>query len=149
MISPPPIVLFFDGVCGLCNRSVDLLFRIDGRGTVKVAALQSNYASRILPQALVDAPSSLVVRLATGQILTKTRAVLAILLAVGGPWRLLAGILWLVPRPIADWLYDGIAASRYAWFGKKETCRLPTPEERARFIDDHSSLPATDASIAA
>lgn len=134
--SPPPIVLFFDGVCGLCNRSVDLLFRIDTRGIVRVAALQSDYAARVLPQALVDAPSSLVVRMATGQILTKTRAVRAILMAVGGPWRLVAGVIWLVPRPIADWLYDVIAANRYTWFGKKETCRLPTPEERARFILD-------------
>lgn len=139
MSSPPPIILFFDGLCGLCNHSVDLLFRIDARGIVRVAALQSDYAARVLPQALVDAPSSLVVRMATGQILTKTRAVRAILNAVGGPWRLLAGVIWLVPRPIADRLYDGIAANRYAWFGKKETCRLPTPEERARFIVDEQA----------
>ena len=63
----------------------------------------------------------------------KSDAVLRILVGLGGPWRLL-GLLRLVPRPLRDIAYDFIARNRYRWFGKRDTCRMPTPEERERFL---------------
>lgn len=132
--SPPsdhPIV-FFDGICGLCNASVDRLLRWDRRGVLRFAPLQGATAEHLLPERLTGHLDTLVLLDAEGLHL-RSEAALRALMYVGGPWRLLAG-LRVVPRPVRDGVYDLIARRRYKWFGKKESCRLPLPHERERFL---------------
>ncbi len=125
-------IIFFDGVCGLCNRFVDRLLRIDRGGVFRFAPLQGSTAHDRLPIGLADALSS-VVYLREGVVLTRSTAALRILIDLGG-WRTLHRLWFIFPRALRDAVYDWVALNRYKWFGKREVCRLPTQEERARFL---------------
>jgi predicted DCC family thiol-disulfide oxidoreductase YuxK len=127
-------IIFFDGVCGLCNHFVHLLFRIDEYKVFLVAPLQGKSAQARLPKDLTEGLNSVIVLTERGKILTKSQGVLWILKSVGGVWVLLAFMIKIIPTPIADYCYDKIATRRYQWFGKKDSCRLPTPEEKGRFL---------------
>lgn len=126
-------VIFFDGVCGLCNHWVDFVLARDRRGAFRFGPLQGETARAWLnlpPDAALDS-ITLVDR---AGIHRKSSAVSRILVGLGGLWVLCGWLLWLIPRPLRDWGYDFIARQRYRWFGKKESCRLPSPAERARFV---------------
>lgn len=128
---PPPVV-YFDGVCGLCNRFVDFLLRVDSQAILRFAPLQGETARRLLPPSLADELDTMAFADRHGHAL-RSEAVLRILARLGGIWRL-AGMLRIVPRPLRDWVYDAVARRRYRLFGRLPACRLPTPEERARFL---------------
>ncbi len=127
-------VLFFDGVCGLCNGFVQFLFDIDQALVFKVATLQGTFAAEKLPESARTNLNSLVVMTDQGRLLIRSRAVLFILDQVGGLWRIVSFAGKVIPSAIADFIYDFIAKNRYRVFGKMETCRMPTPEERSRFV---------------
>ena len=132
MTPPPPPIVFFDGVCGLCNAVVDVLLRADRRQILRFAPLQGETAARLLrlgPGDTLDTIRLLDERGAHD----KSTAALRICGHLGGPWHL-ARALWLIPRPWRDLVYGWVARNRYAWFGKKTACRLPTAAERARFL---------------
>jgi predicted DCC family thiol-disulfide oxidoreductase YuxK len=135
MPTPKNPVLFFDGVCGLCNRFVNLLFLIDRQKVFKVATLQGQFASRSLPRDITERLNSLVVLSESGEILIKSRAVLFILGRMGGIWRLLGFLGSLLPAVIADGVYDVISKNRYKAFGQLDACRAPTADEKCRFLD--------------
>lgn len=125
-------VIFFDGVCGLCNGFVDFILKIDKSQSFTFSPLQSEYAAQHLaPEHIRDLTS--VVYLKDGQKFLKSRAVIEILNDIGGVWKL-AQLGKIIPDQLRNKAYDLVAANRYKIFGKKETCRLPTPEERARFL---------------
>ncbi|MFM1872668.1 MAG: hypothetical protein RL398_2090 [Planctomycetota bacterium] len=128
-------VLLYDGVCGLCQGSVQWLLRRDRRGVLRFAALQSQAAARLLAAAGVTGPlPDSVVLIDERGVHVKSAAALAVARLLGMPWSL-AGVFWLVPRPLRDCLYDVVAKNRYRWFGTKTECLLPTPALRARFLD--------------
>jgi predicted DCC family thiol-disulfide oxidoreductase YuxK len=124
-------VLFFDGVCGLCNSAVDFLLRADKHRKLHFAPLQGDTAAELIPELVQNIET--IVLLRKGKVYMKSAAVLRIAHILGGFWHL-AGILWPLQPLIGDWVYNGIAKNRYKWFGKHETCRMPTPEERAVFM---------------
>jgi predicted DCC family thiol-disulfide oxidoreductase YuxK len=126
-------VIFFDGVCGLCNRFVDFVIRRDPDGVFHFAPLQGEAAAERLSEADVRDLKTVVVIDSSGTH-RKSAAVLSVLRRLGGFWRVAAAALWFVPRPLRDLGYTWIASNRYAIFGKKETCRLPSASERARFL---------------
>lgn len=128
-------VIFFDGVCNLCNSSVNFIIDRDPNGYFRFAALQSDAAARRLPAHGItpEALESLVL-LEDGACYRRSSAALRIARRLGGAWPLLY-VFVLVPRPLRDAVYDWIAAHRYRWFGRRDTCRVPTPELRARFLD--------------
>jgi predicted DCC family thiol-disulfide oxidoreductase YuxK len=126
-------VIFFDGVCGLCNHWIDFVLARDKRRVFQFAPLQGETARDWLKLSPDDSLNSVVLFDASG-IHRKTDAIWRMLLQLGGVWRLAGWLLRLVPRPIRNWGYDFVARHRYRWFGKKESCRLPTPDERARFL---------------
>jgi predicted DCC family thiol-disulfide oxidoreductase YuxK len=126
-------VIFFDGVCGLCNRFVDFVIRRDLQGTFHFAPLQGGTARERLAKADICNLKTVVLVDASGTY-RKSAAVLRVLARLGGLWRIAAALLWAIPRPIRDIGYSWIAANRYAIFGKKETCRLPSAAERERFL---------------
>lgn len=132
-----PIILF-DGVCNLCNASVQWIIRRDTREVFRFAALQSEAGSRVLSRAggnaqLAENLSSMIV-IDQGRVLTKSDAAIAIASRLGAPWRW-AKVGRLIPRFARDWVYSVIARNRYRLFGKQEACMMPTPALRARFLD--------------
>ena len=128
-------ILFYDGVCGLCDRLVQFVLRRDRRGRFAFAALQSDFAAETLRRFGRDARDLDTVYVVTsdGLLLHKGRAILFVLRALGFPWSL-AAVLSILPWRVVDWCYDRVAHSRYRLFGRYDQCRLPAPEERSRFI---------------
>jgi predicted DCC family thiol-disulfide oxidoreductase YuxK len=134
MSRPAPVVVLFDGVCNLCNGFVDFAIARDPRGRLRFGALQSEEGQRALHEAGVDVPrlSTLVV-LEGGTAYVRSDAALRALRQLRFPWPLLFAAV-VVPRPLRDAVYAFVAARRYRWFGRRDTCRLPSSEERARFL---------------
>lgn len=126
-------IIFFDGVCGLCNRSVDWIIRRDRNAIFRFAPLQGETSRAVLGPAAGADLNTIVLLDEHGQH-RRSDAAVAILRRLRGFWRCCGSLLWIVPRPIRNWGYDLIARNRYRWFGKHDTCRMPTPGERARFL---------------
>ncbi len=125
-------VVLFDGTCPLCHAVVRFLIRRDAEGRFQFAALDSEAGRRILgaaPRGEVDS----VVLLEGNRTYRRSEAALRIVSSLRGPWSALR-VLRLVPRPIRDAVYDGVAARRSRWFGTLPTCPLPGPEVRDRFL---------------
>ncbi|MEO7014744.1 MAG: thiol-disulfide oxidoreductase DCC family protein [Dokdonella sp.] len=128
------MIVVFDAHCLLCSGSVQLLLRHDTHRRLRFATIQSDIGRNLLERAGVDAiqPDSFV--LVDGQkTWTETAAVLRVAHALGWPWRL-AWITWLIPYPLRDAVYRWIARNRYRWFGRRDVCFLPDPEDADRFI---------------
>lgn len=128
-----PPILFFDGVCGLCNRFIDFLLQEDKTRVYQFSALQGDAARHYLNEEHRTQLDSLAVW-DDGVTLRKSSAVLKCLADIGGVWGL-SRIFYLIPAPVRDWVYDRIANNRYSLFGKRGTCRFPTPEEKTRILE--------------
>jgi predicted DCC family thiol-disulfide oxidoreductase YuxK len=127
-------IVFFDGVCGLCNHSVNwLLTRDDGR-RLRFAPLQGQTAERCVPSGIREELTTLVF-LKDGKVFVRTAAVSRILMTIGGTWWLAGLLLWLIPFPVRDLGYRAVSRLRYRLFGKHDACRIPTAEERSLFLD--------------
>jgi predicted DCC family thiol-disulfide oxidoreductase YuxK len=126
-------IVFFDGVCGLCNRFIDFVIKRDRAGVFRFAPLQGETARERLPAADVRDVNTMVLVDEQG-VFRKSTAATRILLRLGGAWSLVGGTLRLIPPPLRDAGYSLVARYRYRIFGKKETCRMPTPAERGRFL---------------
>lgn len=127
-------LILFDGVCNLCNRAVDFIIRRDRGRHFKFASLQSDVGKQHAERHGVDLSSvDSVVLIDSGKAYLKSSAALRIAKKLRGGWPLLYGLI-IVPKPLRNWTYDWIARNRYQWFGKKETCRLPTRDEQALFL---------------
>ena len=145
-----PIVLY-DGVCGFCNRSVQFILRRDPGGAFRFAPLQSGLAARILARhganpsdldtmyVVLDYDDACGNRREEGKsgesLLSRSDAALFVLQQLGGIWRVVAGAMQLLPRPVRDWGYRSIAGNRYRMFRRYDTCPLPDEATRARFLD--------------
>lgn len=128
-------MILFDGVCNLCNAFVDFVIARDPDARFRFASLQSDAARRLLSgMELGAARGDSVVLVERGQVFTQSEAALRIARRLGAPWRF-AYPLVAVPRPIRDWAYQFVARNRYRWFGKREACRIPTPDLRRRFLE--------------
>ncbi len=129
-------ILFFDGVCGLCNRVVDFLIQRDKRHHLKFSPLQGNTAKKALPANLTSKDEyATVVLWDKGDLYLKSTAALKAIELTGGVWGFMAKLGFVFPRFFRDMVYDIIATNRYQIFGKKEACRIPTKEERQFFLD--------------
>ena len=126
-------ILFFDGHCNLCNGMIDFLVRQDSKIRVLVAPLRGQTAEQKLPQESREKMSSIVLLKPDGDLYSKSAAAFRVAWAVGGLLRVFT-IFWILPRPITDYLYDQVAAARYKIFGKRETCRIPSEEEKQHFL---------------
>jgi len=126
-------IVFFDGVCGMCNRTVDFLLTRDRNAQFLFAPLQGETAKDRLPPRDTQTLSSIVLHVGNNTW-RASAAVCRILWKLGGCWSVLGALLWLIPWPVRELGYKVIAVNRYRWFGKKEACRMPTPDERERFL---------------
>jgi predicted DCC family thiol-disulfide oxidoreductase YuxK len=127
-------IVFFDGVCILCNRSVDFLLKKDYKKRLKFASLQSESATNFLQQDQYHPfNEDTIIFYDEGRFFTKSTAVLKIAGNLGFPYYAVV-ILFIIPRPLRDWVYDYIARNRIRWFGQRETCRVPDPGTAGRIL---------------
>jgi len=140
--SPGPLLLF-DGECGLCDRTVRWVLDHDPGGALRFAPLQGETAPPLLarhglaPRSGAGFDTMVLVEEPGGpreRARVRSAAALAIGRYLGGGWRLLAGLAWLVPRPLRDAAYRLVARHRRRLFPAPAACGVPTPEERARFL---------------
>ena len=128
-----PVVLF-DGVCNLCNGSVQFIVRHDPAGRFRFASLQSEAGRALLRRHGLD-PADLfsVILVEGGRAYSRSDAALRVAGGLSGGWRAV-GALRVVPRPLRDLVYGWVARNRYRWFGRQDACMIPTPELRTRFL---------------
>jgi predicted DCC family thiol-disulfide oxidoreductase YuxK len=131
-------VLLYDGVCGFCNRSVQMVIRHDRRGKMRFAALQSEYGRQLVarhPQ-LQKIDSLVLVETINGEerVFTHSTGGLRVAAYLGGWWRLFL-MAYIIPRPVRDLFYNLFARYRYRLFGRHDSCPVPSPEVRNRFVD--------------
>ncbi|MDF9842029.1 MULTISPECIES: thiol-disulfide oxidoreductase DCC family protein [unclassified Paenibacillus] len=127
-------VVLIDGVCHLCQGLVRFIIPRDPTGRIKFAPLQSDIGRELLLAAGLE-PNRLdtVVLLENGRIYTESSAVLRIAGKLRFPWPA-AYLFIIVPRPLRNALYRLVARNRYRWFGRDESCLLPTPDIKRRFL---------------
>jgi predicted DCC family thiol-disulfide oxidoreductase YuxK len=131
---PGPATVVFDGVCVLCSGWVRFLLKRDPARRFRFAAMQSQTGRTLLTRHGIDPDDPVTFLLVDeGGAFTDSTAVLRILTRLGGIWRL-AGAFYAVPRVLRDSLYRFVARRRYRWFGKRESCFVPTPETADRFL---------------
>jgi len=134
-VSSDKKIVLFDGVCNLCNSSVQFIIKHDQKEQFVFGSLQGKAGQQYLTKYKLPANSFNSFMLVEGDTLyTKSGAALRMLKHLGGAWSLLYGFM-IVPRVLRDAVYNLIARNRYAWFGKTDACWLPSPELKQRFLD--------------
>ncbi|WP_417443788.1 thiol-disulfide oxidoreductase DCC family protein [Joostella sp.] len=130
-------IILFDGVCNLCNSSVQFVIKRDKKDIFRFASLQSEVGQRMLKERSIDSAQTDSIVLIEPNVAYYTRSSAAIEIAkeIGGLWSLLSVFNYILPESIRDSIYNFIAKNRYKWFGKKENCPLPTNEQKKKFIE--------------
>ena len=135
-----PIILY-DGVCGLCNRLVQFLLKHDKAGRLRFAALQSDFAEKVLGRHGIDAKDLDTVQVIENydqpgeRVLQRSDAILRAGRELGGFWAASSSVARVVPRGLRDLVYRFLATNRYRVFGKYDSCMLPDANQRSRFLD--------------
>ncbi len=128
-------ILLFDGVCNLCNTVVQFVIKRDSKAHFKFASLQSDLGQRLLKKHKLN-PDSIdtVVLVEKNKAYIKSTAVLRLVRKFSGAWPLLF-IFIIIPTALRDWAYDWVAGNRYKWYGKMDSCMMPDPGLKHRFLD--------------
>ena len=128
-------IILFDGVCNLCNSSVQFVIKRDKKDLFRYAALQSAIGEKLVAERNIDTSQvdSIVLIEPGVAYYTKSDAALEIAQDLGGLWKLMGIFTW-IPTSIRNAIYDFVARNRYKWFGKKDACMIPTPELKAKFL---------------
>jgi predicted DCC family thiol-disulfide oxidoreductase YuxK len=128
-------VILFDGVCNLCNASVNFVIRNDKKGVFKFAPLQSNFGEQTLKKyAISPKDTDSIILIDREKSYIKSSAALYIAKHLSGAYPLLFGFM-IIPKFMRNLVYDFIAINRYKWYGKEESCMIPAPELKEKFID--------------
>ncbi|MBX2907445.1 MAG: DUF393 domain-containing protein [Taibaiella sp.] len=127
-------VLYFDGICNLCNRTVQFVLKRDRHKRFRFATLQSTAGTNVvtLGSQPGTSPGSVILYYG-GKYYYKSAAALKTAQLLGGIWSLFY-VFMIVPRFIRDAVYDTVARNRYKWFGRRQSCMVPTPDVAERFI---------------
>ena len=135
------LIVFYDGVCGLCNRLVQFLLKRDKQDKLRFASLQSDFAAAVLTRHGIDPKDLDTLHVVENynqpneRVLNRSTAILRAGRELGGVWAIAASVGVIVPKPVRDFVYRFVATNRYKVFGKYETCMLPEPRHRAKFLD--------------
>jgi predicted DCC family thiol-disulfide oxidoreductase YuxK len=129
-----PSILLFDGHCSLCNGAVDFVMKRDAKKRIRFAAMQSPAGQRVLkhygyPSTFLDS----LILVEKGKVYLGSTAALRVARHLRRGWPLLYPLI-ILPKGIRDSIYQWIGANRYAWFGRRESCRMPNPSENVRFL---------------
>lgn len=137
----PKSILLFDGHCSLCNGAVDFVLKRDPKKKLLLASIQGPAGKGVLKK--YDLPPSYLdtlVLVEQGKVYLGSTAALRVARLLGGGWPLFYGLI-IIPKVIRDRIYQWISEHRYRWFGRRETCRIPTASESAHFLrEDHPFL---------
>lgn len=129
-------MLFYDGHCALCHRTVEFVLKHDRLGKAfRFAPLQGDtFQARVPVGQRKGLPDSVVVLSSDGLLLARSNAIIYLLRRLGGGWRVVAGIMRVIPRPVRDAVYDLMARIRYRIFGRRDdVCPIVPPDQRSRF----------------
>lgn len=129
-----PVIVMFDGVCNLCNRSVDFIIRHDRDRCFRFVSFQSVPGMQLMLQFGIQGNRETVILIGEGRVYYASEAAIKVLEILGYPWKV-GAIFRIIPKCIRDRIYFWIAQNRYRWFGKRKTCRVPSPEEKMWFPD--------------
>jgi predicted DCC family thiol-disulfide oxidoreductase YuxK len=130
-------ILLYDGVCGFCNKSIQMIIAHDKKGSLKFAPLQSKLGQEVIARHQLNNIDSVVfVEQSSGteRVFIRSNAALQVAGYLGGWWKLFL-VFYILPRPLRDFCYELFAKYRYRLFGKYDSCMLPSPEVRSRFLD--------------
>lgn len=129
-------VILFDGVCNLCNDSVIKVIKKDKKNVFLFTALQSEIGQKIIENIGIDTSKidSIILYEPNGDFYIKSSAALRVMNEFSGLWKL-TQIFRILPAAFNNIFYDFVARNRYRWFGKKDSCMIPTPELKAKFLD--------------
>ena len=130
------VLVLFDGVCNLCNASVQFIIQRDKHDLFRFASLQSHPARAVMQRFNID-PESLhsVIVIDGAKAYERSDAALHIAARLSGMWKLLS-FLRILPRRLRDVVYNWIARRRYSWFGKRNECMIPTSELQSKFLSE-------------
>ena len=127
-------IVFFDGLCNLCNGAVQFMIERDENNILRFASLQSDFAKEALKPYNIDPEKNdSFILLENGKIYQRSTAALRVAKKLTKLWPLLYGFI-IVPNFIRDGVYNYVGKNRYKWFGKKESCWIPTPDLKAKFL---------------
>jgi predicted DCC family thiol-disulfide oxidoreductase YuxK len=127
-------IILFDGVCNLCNSSVQFIIKHDKKDKFRFASLQSDFGKELIKKYQIDtSKTDSVIYVYDNKAHTQSMAALKIVRQLNGAWPILY-IFIIVPSFIRNWIYNYVAKNRYKWFGKKESCMIPNPELKSRFL---------------
>ena len=127
-------LILFDGVCNFCNFWVNFIIDHDDKRYFKFASLQSDTAQRILIEKKIDISKiDSIILVVNDQVFFKSSAALQIAKKLNGFWKILY-IFSVIPASLRDLIYDFVAKNRYNWFGKRDTCRVPSKAEKELFL---------------
>jgi predicted DCC family thiol-disulfide oxidoreductase YuxK len=127
--------ILFDGVCNLCNSSIQFIIKRDKKKLFRFASLQGKFGQEVLRKNNFSTESlNTLILIEDEKIFTRSTGVLRMMKHLGGGWSLLYGFI-IVPKFIRDAVYNWVSKNRYRWFGKKDECWLPTPDLKARFLN--------------
>lgn len=127
-------IILFDGVCNLCNNSIIFIIKRDPKDTFRFAPLQEGKGAELIAKHNIDTSrTDSIILIENGKVYVKSTAALRVARKLKGAWPLLYGFI-IIPTFIRNWVYDFIARNRYKWYGKKESCMIPTPELKAKFL---------------
>lgn len=130
-------IILFDGICNLCSSSVRFIIQRDPGREFKFASLQSEAGKQYIEQYNIHETIDSIVLIKDGKVYLESTAALKIASRLKWPWRIF-GILLGIPKPLRDRLYKWIAKNRYNWFGRDESCMMPSKENRDRFIEEET-----------
>lgn len=128
-------LLLYDGVCHLCNNTVQFILKNEASNLTNFASLQSKFGTNLCEEYKInplDVDSIIYFR--NSRLYTKSTAALWLCLELKFPYNLLAGLI-IFPEPIRNFVYDYVAKNRYKWFGKSDSCILPNEKYKSRFLD--------------
>lgn len=125
--------VLFDGVCNVCNNWVKFIIKRDPKGIFRFASLQSDEGQAILRAHDQKISLDSIVFVQNGKVYTESTAILQIFRKLTGMWKVLS-VFRIIPKFIRDAFYHWFAKNRYRWFGQQESCMIPTPEIRQRFL---------------
>jgi len=136
MVEKGKKIILFDGVCNLCNSAINFVIKRDKKDIFRYASLQSEVGQKLVKERNIDLAKIDSIILIDPNIAYyhKSTAALQIAKLLSNPYPLFSVFL-VLPRFLRDWGYDFVAKNRYGWFGKKESCMIPTPELKSLFID--------------
>lgn len=126
-------LIIFDGVCNLCNRTVDFIIKHDRKKQFRFAALQSEVGGKLIDKYNIPPDSDSVIFINNSQVFTESEAAIEIARLLPFPWKM-AIVFKIIPEKVRNIIYRWIAKNRYLWFGKKENCRIPSSQEKKIFL---------------